>query len=630
MRSVRTPWQYRALPEGVLDPQTELDLLTAMRVGTLVVQSPIRAASTGRQVNAAPRALKGDARALALFAGKGAPPPPPPPAPAEQSTTGGGAAALPRGVREKGAWHLGCFLIAHVGAGAAADGADSIVAINLARRRVERCEHSQPSQSRSATQSAAAAAGRAAAGASRSVGVGALAGRGAGAVDSGGSTAAATAGSPQARPPPVAPEDEGFRLSRELLSALRSALGESHAPRSVPVLDGGPCHADAPLCLMWLTAAEADGGSVTMVGGRNESGGASAAGGAGSGGGASGRGFAADIGLAAFDDLDVLEVAFASEFEVAPGELPPLEGGGESERRPWEPPSRATWRTEEEDEEGESSFGAARAGAAPEEEEEEEEEGEEMATGRTRDSMGGGVGEARGVAWHADAADAADADAADADAADVDDEDVDGEGGAFSTARWLVQQRELTESMQRLYPASNAHAEPPPPFRLHLGEPAVALQLARRGRVRCALVVQGCAVWTSHQLLAEVARGSWGLCAARRDDVPIPQPPDLPSKDSALGGSLMAGAHPPRGRSAAAGTGRSGTTRRTASSLAHVGSRSSGRTGRSNSDSALTEAMDKAATAASEGVALWTECWSRRHPLAVEVYPGSPNLNPLW
>ena len=82
----------------------------------------------------------------------------------------------------------------------------------------------------------------------------------------------------------------------------------------------------------------------------------------------------------------------------------------------------------------------------------------------------------------------------------------------------------------------------------------------------------------------------------------------------------MAGAHPPLGRSGRNGSGRNGTTRRTASSLAHVGSRSSGRTGGSTVDEGST---DDAAAAIAEGVALWTECWSRRAPLAVEACPGA-------
>ena len=152
------------------------------------------------------------------------------------------------------------------------------------------------------------------------------------------------------------------------------------------------------------------------------------------------------------------------------------------------------------------------------------------------------------------------------------------------------------------------------------------MQLARRGQVRSALVVQGCVIWSSNQLLSELARGWWGVCPARLSDVPIPQPsPDPPGKGAELaGGSLMAGAHPPLGRSGRNGSGRNGTTRRTRG-LAHVGSRSSGRTGGSTVDEGST---DDAAAAIAEGVALWTECWSRRAPLAVEACPGGPS--PLW
>ena len=107
-----------------------------MQVGALVVQSPIRAANNGRQVNAAARAMRGDTRALALFSS--------PDAAARRARVEStaawaehGARGLPRMLREKGVWHLGCFLIAHVGRGAAADGTDTLVALNLARRVVE-------------------------------------------------------------------------------------------------------------------------------------------------------------------------------------------------------------------------------------------------------------------------------------------------------------------------------------------------------------------------------------------------------------------------------------------------------------------------------------------------------------
>ena len=195
-----------------------------------------------------------------------------------------------------------------------------------------------------------------------------------------------------------------------------------------------------------------------------------------------------------------------------------------------------------------------------------------------------------------------------------DEGEEEGEEG-FSTARWLEQQRELTETMARMYPGGNT--EEAQQQMLHLSEPAVAMQLARRGKVRSALVVQGCAVWSSAQLLSEVARGSWGICHARRDDVPIPKPAAAPGECG--GASLKAGAHPPTiGRR----TGRnSSTTRRTTgSSFVHVGSRSSGRTG-----SDTTPLVDEGVAVVEEGVALWAECWRARSPIAVEGFS-----NPLW
>ena len=55
MRQVQT---FAHLPpqEGLLTPELEASMLTTMEVGSLVVQSPLRAASNGRQMNAAPRA----------------------------------------------------------------------------------------------------------------------------------------------------------------------------------------------------------------------------------------------------------------------------------------------------------------------------------------------------------------------------------------------------------------------------------------------------------------------------------------------------------------------------------------------------------------------------------------------
>ena len=136
VRSAQTSTSYLGLPEGILEPSVELDLLSSMQVGALVVQSPIRAANNGRQVNAAARAMRGDTRALALFSS--------PDAAARRARVEStaawaehGARGLPRMLREKGVWHLGCFLIAHVGRGAAADGTDTLVALNLARRVVE-------------------------------------------------------------------------------------------------------------------------------------------------------------------------------------------------------------------------------------------------------------------------------------------------------------------------------------------------------------------------------------------------------------------------------------------------------------------------------------------------------------
>ena len=140
-----------------------------------------------------------------------------------------------------------------------------------------------------------------------------------------------------------------------------------------------------------------------------------------------------------------------------------------------------------------------------------------MATGRTRGSTACGRGEAGEF---------------EGEDAPLDSESED-EG--FSTARWLVQQRELTESMQRLYPRSNdaVELEPPPPARLHLASPQVAMQLARRGQVRSALVVQGCVIWSSNQLLSELARAAGGGSAPRDSATCLSpsHPPIRPGKE---------------------------------------------------------------------------------------------------
>jgi hypothetical protein len=44
------------------------------------------------------------------------------------------------------------------------------------------------------------------------------------------------------------------------------------------------------------------------------------------------------------------------------------------------------------------------------------------------------------------------------------------------------------------------------------------------GRVLRAAVVQGCAIWSTMQLLSEMSRQQWGLCRAREGDVPFTTP----------------------------------------------------------------------------------------------------------
>jgi len=134
-RGLLTNPNYRPLPDGVVDLPMQRMMLEAMAVGSLIVQSPFRAAHTGRQVNAAAHAMLGDARALSYFQ--------PLPAPHHQVTALSPVVAQPLAaslVSDKGTvhgpWHLGCFLIVYQGLGLGSDGSHALVAVNLTRPRL--------------------------------------------------------------------------------------------------------------------------------------------------------------------------------------------------------------------------------------------------------------------------------------------------------------------------------------------------------------------------------------------------------------------------------------------------------------------------------------------------------------
>ena len=210
-------------------------------------------------------------------------------------------------------------------------------------------------------------------------------------------------------------EDIGDKAAREVHEALVQGVGAADAPPSVPVLDGGPCRTDEPLCLMELV----EGDVATLVP----------------------------------PELDVLVVPLALAAAASP-----RDGDGDGD--------------------GDDDGGITDEG-----------DGDSCMASRR--------------SWRSDRGDAALDDADDA---------------AFNTARWLDQQRRLTESLQSMYPSRNA--EPAAPT-VCLAEPAVAVELAKHGKVRTALIIVGAAVWSKEQLLAESARGSWGLCEALHTDVPF-------------------------------------------------------------------------------------------------------------
>ena len=63
---------------------------------------------------------------------------------------------------------------------------------------------------------------------------------------------------------------------------------------------------------------------------------------------------------------------------------------------------------------------------------------------------------------------------------------------------------------------------PPTRALLYVMEAAPAVRLASLGRVCGALVIEGVSLWSSQQLLTEVARGGWGICHGKLGDVPLP------------------------------------------------------------------------------------------------------------
>ena len=195
--------------DGALDEATVCAMRSAVSAGAIIVQSPYRAAVTGRQVNACARALHGDTRALTLFE----------PTRADvvrgdaaAAAAGGGGAHHARHGREQ--WHMACCLVLHVDTPHGATDADTsgggiVIAANLTR--------------------------------------------------------------PPLEPPPPVPGDasgDGAHTPRRAELGLDAALcaeaevrtalalsspqGVWASGRRLPILDGGPCFRDAPLCLLQL------------------------------------------------------------------------------------------------------------------------------------------------------------------------------------------------------------------------------------------------------------------------------------------------------------------------------------------------------------------------------------------
>mmetsp|Transcript_128496 Transcript_128496/g.209343 ORF Transcript_128496/g.209343 Transcript_128496/m.209343 type:complete len:156 (+) Transcript_128496:3-470(+) len=72
----------------------------------------------------------------------------------------------------------------------------------------------------------------------------------------------------------------------------------------------------------------------------------------------------------------------------------------------------------------------------------------------------------------------------------------------------------------------DVHCDTPGFNEFFLAEPAVAVQAAQDAPVTGVLMLQGCAVWSSMQLLSEISRHRWGLCEAKSDDLPFAEGSD--------------------------------------------------------------------------------------------------------
>lgn len=97
------------------------------------------------------------------------------------------------------------------------------------------------------------------------------------------------------------------------------------------------------------------------------------------------------------------------------------------------------------------------------------------------------------------------------------------------------------------------------------------------GRVLRAAVVQGCAIWSTMQLLSEMSRHQWGLCRAREGDVPFTTPISAAAAPTSVQGTFG--------------------TELEASSEEMIGEAEEGGKG---------QATDEAQ--------LWLKCWRTRHP----------------
>jgi len=529
-RRVMTNPNYRPLPDGMLDDATQLRMLRRMAVGQLIIQNPFRAATTGRLINAAVHAMAGDARALALFeadaqieagveraqALQQAPPLPPPSV----------------YQRERSLWHLGCFLILHVSPGTGTEGSDAITAINITRRLID-----PTGRARLAPGTAPSLSDGLPVDLQLEMQTAHEERRDLLSIAKRDFRDLLESVEDTPRDDDLESRDEsrdeleemppGFVAAAELRTALaevRDAYedesvgggsvggrSERRTPRKivvdVPVLEGGPCNEDEPIVLLRLQP-----GAVVP------------------------------------EDLDHLRIDLPAPLDPLPAAL----SGGLGEDIA---------------DEGHESIRDDEEGELPIDNEEAMYAERQRAIERYMNSL---RAEAVGVADDDD--DSGWGFCREDDGSDISDGDIDeklqvtgvrvingggGSGGAGAGAG---------AGAGGGNGGSGGSGVGEETLTIYVTHPAAAVHLARAGLVQAAAVIQGVAVWSSEQLLAETARGGWGLCHALPIDVPLPAAPTARAP-------VTAGER-----------------------LAQVDS----------------------AAALGAGVATWSSCWRERRPLAVQ------------